>query len=256
MKVCTKKIITDSGASVRKAMDMRRLLNLGHLYYLDKAMPSEKYGLPELKCDTKVLPDYIALYSQVSLYSYTLLTCVGFYQFDNIFDGKDGFINAFVYGDKKLIKKYRKRFENVQMFIMPDCSMFGDLDLEYNKEQLKRALLGALILSIEFNKVVLPNITYISEETFPLYFDAIKNCSVVAISLKGHIRYSKERRLLKAAIKYAVDNMPNLSTFVVYSVCGKDETAYKVLDYAVKNGIKICIPQNTLRERNMRRCGR
>ena len=170
-------------------------------------------------------------------------------------DGKDGYINAYLYGDKKLIKRYRNRFDGVRIFIMPDTSMFSDLDIDYNRSQLKRALIGAVILQIEFHAVVIPNISYISEETFPLYFDAIKYTSVAAISLKGHIRYATERKLLKAAVKYAVDNMPNLKTLVVYSACGKDETALKVLKYAVDHGINIHIPQNTLRERNMRRCG-
>ncbi len=256
MKKITKKILCNDGTINRREADLRKMLNLRYLNYIDKALPSENYGLPMLNCDIKVLPDFIALYSQVSLYNHTKTTCVGFYQFDNIFDGLKGFINAFSYGDRQLMDKYRKRFQNVSMFIMPDCSMFDDLDLGYNISQLKRAILGALILSVEFKKVVIPNLTYISEETFPMYFDSIQFCGVVAISLKGHIRYRKERQLLKAAVKYAVDNMPNLRVLVVYSVCGKDETVYEVLDYAVKNGIEICIPQNTLRERNQRRCGR
>ena len=73
---------------------------------------------------------------------------------------------------------------------MPDTSMFSDLDIDYNRSQLKRALIGAVILQMEFHAVVIPNISYISEETFPLYFDAIKYTSVAAISLKGHIRYA------------------------------------------------------------------
>ena len=53
---------------------------------------------------------------------------------------------------------------------MPDTSMFSDLDIDYNRSQLKRALIGAVILQMEFHAVVIPNISYISEETFPLYF--------------------------------------------------------------------------------------
>ena len=51
---------------------------------------------------------------------------------------------------------------------MPDTSMFSDLDIDYNRSQLKRALIGAVILQMEFHAVVIPNISYISEETFPL----------------------------------------------------------------------------------------
>lgn len=41
------------------------------------------------------------------------------------------------------------------------------------------------LLSVEFKKVVIPNITYILEEIFPMYFDSIQFCGVLAISLKG-----------------------------------------------------------------------
>lgn len=251
----TQKLQNNDGTVCRKSVDMRKKLNLGFLNYTDKAIPSDLFGLPSLTCDTKVLPNYLALYSEKNKYCLTPFTGVAFYQYDDVFDGKDGYINAFLYCDKKLITKYKHRFEGVRIFIMPDCSMFDDLDEDYNKSQLKRALVGAIILKTEFQAVVIPNITYISEETFSMFFDAIKNCSVAAISLKGHVRYHKERKLLKSAIKYAVDNMPNLKTLVVYSACGKDETAFNVLKYAVDHGINIHIPQNTLRERNMRRRG-
>ena len=140
--------------------------------------------------DLRTVADFLALYGEKSNYHKTPFTATSFYQYDDVWDGKDGYINAYLYGDKKLIKRYRNRFDGVRIFIMPDTSMFSDLDIDYNRSQLKRALIGAVILQMEFHAVVIPNISYISEETFPLYFDAIKYTSVAAISLKGHIRYA------------------------------------------------------------------
>jgi hypothetical protein len=45
-----------------------------------------------------------------------------------------------------------------------------------------------------------------------------------------------------------------LKAIVVYSGCGKDETVLAILKYATDNGIKIIIPENSLRERNRGRC--
>jgi ABC-type dipeptide/oligopeptide/nickel transport system ATPase component len=94
---------------------------------------------------------------------------------------------------------------------------------------------------------------YVSTEEMPIFCLGIENCSVLALSLKSHVRRASERNLTKAAVKYAVDNMP-LKAIVVYSGCGKDETALAILKYATDNGIKIIIPENSLRERNRGRC--
>ncbi len=102
---------------------------------------------------------------------------------------------------------------------------------------------------------MIPSITYTSVNTFPLYFSGIEKCSVVAFSTKGHIREREERELLIKAVKYSVDNLP-LKTIVVYSVCGNDATSLELFQYAIDRGIKIVIPNNSLRERNMRRCCR
>jgi hypothetical protein len=72
------------------------------------------------------------------------------------------------------------------------------------------------------------------------------------MNAKSHIRYKAERKLFEKAIRYAVDHLP-LKAIIVYSVCGKDETCLKSFDYARNHGIKIIIPENTLRNRNMKR---
>ena len=73
------------------------------------------------------------------------------------------------------------------------------------------------------------------------------------MSLKSHVRRATERNLTKSAVKYAVDNLP-LKVIIVYSGCGKDETALSILKYATDNGVRIIIPENSLRERNRGRC--
>ena len=76
---------------------------------------------------------------------------------------------------------------------------------------------------------------------------------MVAFSTKGHVRYASERALLKDAVKYAVDHLP-LKAIIVYSVCGNDETSLKLFQYAIDKGIRVVIPDNSLRERNRGRC--
>ncbi|MBQ9046832.1 MAG: DUF4417 domain-containing protein [Solobacterium sp.] len=132
-------------------------------------------------------------------------------------------------------------------------SQFGDLQKIENLIRLWKARIVTLWFSLELRAVTIPNITYISEESFPLFFSGIEGCEVVAFSTKGHVRYAAERALLKSAVKYAVDHLP-LKTIIVYSVCGKDETSLQLFQYAIDNGIRVVIPNNSLRERNRERC--
>lgn len=175
-----------------------------------------------------------------------------FYAYDNSFDGLNGLFNAIYYKNKKLLAKYKERFRDVRFFISPDYSQFGDIQAIENMYRLWKARIVTLWFIVEMHAIAIPNITYISQSTLPFFFTGLTTCSVVAFSTKGHVRYARERKLLKEAVKYAVDLLP-LETIVVYSVTGKDETSLKLFKHAIDKGIKVVIPDNELRSRNQQR---
>ncbi len=249
----TKKIIDVNGKSIRKQIDLRKLLNYNYLYLTDRTYPVGKYGIPAVYCNTDVYPDYLALYNQTGYYHKTISTAVCFYQYDIVFDKIDGIYNAIYYGEKQLLNYYKERFRGVKFFISPDYSMFGDIDMAGNLNQLKKSRIVSLWLSNELGAIVIPNLSYVSENDFDIYFSGLEKCSVVAISLKSHVRRASERRLTVSAVKYAVQHLP-LKAIVVYSACGNDRTVYSVLKYAMDNNVKIIIPNNSLREVNRKRC--
>lgn len=253
MKQISHKSIDANGNVIRRKSDLRRLMNYNYLYLTDQTYLVGEYGIPAVYCNTSEYPDYIALYSQTGYYHKTAATAVCFYQYDKVFDNINGLYNAIYYGDKKLLANYKERFKNVMFFISPDYSMFGDIDKVGNLNQLKKARIVTLWLAKEIGAVVIPNLSYVSEDSFETFFAGLENCSVVALSLKSHVRHANERKLTMAAVKYAVDHLP-LKGIIVYSACGKDETVYSVMKYAVDRGVKIVIPNNSLREANMRRC--
>ena len=252
MRNISTKMSHDDGTITRCKKDLRRLLNLTYLNYTNKTLAIGDYDLPQLYCNTNIIPDYLALYNQPGDYHRTAYTCVCFYNYDNSFDGIHGLFNAIYYDDKKLLCFYKERFKNVRFFISPDYSQFGDLQKIENIIRLQKARIVTLWFIIELHAIAIPNITYVSEETFDFYFTGLDECEVVAFSTKGHVRYARERQLLKAAVKYAVDNL-KIKTIVVYSVCGKDSTSLCLFQYAIEHGVKVVIPQNSLRERNQRR---
>lgn len=252
MKRVTQKVSASDGTIVRKEKDLRELLNLNYLKLTQKTLPTGELDLPALYCSTDIVPDYLALCSQPATYHQTALTGICFYVFDHQFDGINGIFNAIYYNDQKLLNSYRANFKNIKFVLSPDYSQFGDMHRWDALFRLVKARIVALWFMLELGAVVIPSTTYVAEDSFPLYFSGLENCQVVAFSTKGHVRKASERRLLKAAVQYAVDHLP-LKTIVVYSVCGKDSTSLKLFQYAIDHGIRVVIPQNSLRERNQRR---
>lgn len=253
MRRVSEKIQLQDGTSLRCRKDIRRLLNLNYLSLTNKTYATGEYNFPVLYCKTDLVPDYLALYNQPGSYHRTALTGVCFYTYDPVFDGINGLFNAIYFNDKHLLEFYKERFKDVKFIISPDYSQFGDLQKIENLIRLWKARIVTLWFILELRAVAIPSITYISEESFPLFFSGIEDCEVVAFSTKGHVRHAAERALLRAAVKYAVDHLP-LKTIIVYSVCGKDETSLRLFQYAIDNGVHVVIPNNSLRERNRERC--
>ena len=253
MRKVSKKILREDGSYSRCQKDLRRLLNLNYLSLTNKTYTIGEYDFPVLYCKTDIVPDYLALYNQPGNYYQTALTGVCFYTYDPVFDGIYGLFNAIYYDDRNLLAFYKERFKDVRFLISPDYSQFGDLQKVENLIRLWKARIVTLWFILELKAVAIPSATYISQDSFPLFFSGLENCEVIAFSTKGHVRYSTERTLLKAAVKYAVDHLP-LKTIVVYSVCGKDDTVLQLFQYAIEKGIRVVIPDNSLKIRNRGRC--
>lgn len=64
MRRLTQKVIDDYGMEHRIPKNMRFLLNYNILDLLNRAKRVGEYDLPALHCNTDVMPEYIALYSQ------------------------------------------------------------------------------------------------------------------------------------------------------------------------------------------------
>ena len=95
---------------------LSKLLNYSFLNYTNKTRSCGEKDLPALYCKTEVYPDYLALYSEPSLYHKIDRTGVCFYQFDSVFDGKRGLYEAIYHDDTARLAYFKKRFEGVKFF--------------------------------------------------------------------------------------------------------------------------------------------
>lgn len=230
--------------------NFKKLLNLNVATLINQTETIGKLELPNVPCYLDIKPDYLVLYKDIREYTKTKDTCLCFYQNDIDFDGINGLFNAIYYGNKQLLLRYKERFKNIKYAISPDYSLLGDLQYIENIYRINKARVVSLWLLLECNIQVIPNITYASEEYFDIMLDGIKDSYMVSISTKGVLKDKEEKELLVKAIKYVVDNMPNLKRIIVYSVSTKDEEVLKLFNYAVSNNIDVVIPNNLLKKRN------
>ena len=173
-----------------------------------------------------------------------------FYQYDDVFDGKNGLYNSIYYNDTTKLEMYKKRFENVFGFISPDYSQVADIHLAENMYRCFKSRIVANWLITECNAVVIPNIAYIDERSPEYCFDGIDENSIVAISTKGLLRGEEGKKILKNTIKETVDTI-HPKAIVVYSVSTNEGNNRNLFKYASDKGVKIIIPSNLLLERNI-----
>lgn len=229
-----------------------RLLNLNYLKFSNRTMSYGDMDLPAINCNISVFPDYIALYSQKSLYHKTEHTAVAFFQFDEDFDGKFGLYWAIYYNVEERLAYFKERFKDVKYVIIPDFSELGDIHKIENNYRLFKGRIIGLWFIFEIGAVVIPNITFPTEESADFALDGYEECSVVAISTKGHMDDPAENQRLRANIRLTVDKLPNLKTFIVYDVCGTNDATFDTFSYADEKGIELIIPDNTLKLQNMK----
>lgn len=247
-----RKVILPDGSTSYEDIDLRKKLNLNYLRYTNLTHAAGKHDLPELACNTEVFPDYIALSGYPSQYHKTPLTAVGFWEYDEKFDGYEGLYNAIYYDQEDLLERYRNRYVGVRFFFTPDYSQFGDVsDLEEHYRLLKARIVG-IWFAMELGAVVIPFITVPTPKSVEFALDGLENCSVVAFSTKGYVDDPVERDVIKELVRLSVDTL-SLKAIVVYDVCSTNDAVNDIFSYASERDIKIIVPSNALKERNVAR---
>lgn len=226
-------------------------LNLNFMSITNKTYCIGKYDMPYVTTNLTELPDYIALYGEPGQYHRTNNTCVAFYQYESLYDDLYGIFNAIYYDNHELQAYYLNRFAGVPCFIAPDFSICGDAPHIENLYRVFRARVVSVWLTLKLGSNVIPNVTYSSSASFSYMLDGMEDCDVVAFSTKRVMRSKEFRSLTKQAVQYTVDRLP-LDAIVVYSVNANLQPVYDLFDYAIAHNVKIVIPDNTLRMRNMK----
>ena len=203
--------------------------------------------LPDIGSFVDEYPDFMALESEPGLFHKTNDTCVCWFKDDSIFDTIDGIYNAIIYKDVELLKYYKERYYGVNYFVSPDYSLYGDFDYETLIHNIKKSIVVYMWLTIECEAIVFPLMTYGDEESLEWCFEHILIGSNVAVSLKG-VMSGENKRIFQIALRKLVDSRKP-KTLIVYTVASEESTK-EILEYAIKNDVKIVVVPNTLMKRN------
>lgn len=241
----------DSPSNQGNEEDLKDKLNLKFLDLINKTTCCGIYDMPKILSPKHADVDYLALYSDKFEYTKTSNTCLCFYEYDKAFDSGNSLFGAIYNNDSNLLNKYEERFKDVLYFISPDYSLCGDIPETINIYNVFKSRLVSLGLTLLFDKLVIPNITYASAKSFSYMLDGLEECNVVAFSTKGSLKDAKQRELLSQAIEYTVDHLHDLKQIVVYDVSKDNSETLKLFDYAASKGIEILIPNNLLKTRNI-----
>lgn len=223
-------------------------VGLPYLDLLNTTIPSKKGLMPRLVCNCNIYPDFLALFSETGKYYYSNLTAVCFYQWDSIFDGKDGLLNSIKYNDIDKLNYFKNRFKNVKFFISADFSLINNTYQCINQQKVFYSYLVSLWFTNVLGAVVIPNITYTDFDSLSYSIDGLYDCKVVAINIMSCLN-GDNCILLKKILVYLVDNL-NLEAIVVYTSSSDTSKILKLFEYAIINNVKIIIPDNTLLLRN------
>jgi hypothetical protein len=238
---------------MRDKKDLQRLLNLNFLDLTNKTICVGRYDLPKVFCNLEEYPDYIALYSQPCDYHRTNNTAVSFYDYDIRFDNDNGLYNAIYFNNEKRLEDFRRRFKGVKYFIAPDYSQCGDVQAYHNVHRLGRAREVSIWLSLNTGAIVIPNITCCQEKDLEYNCDGLEDVDTVAVSTKGRSTDSLDRSLIQKSVDNCLLKLPNLNAIIVYSTSANSKEVDELFRNAKKKGIKIIVPDNQLRSRNIAR---
>lgn len=101
----------------------------------------------------------------------------------------------------------------------------------------------------ELHAISIPVIMFPSLDRIERYLAGLEENEVIAISTKSHISDPAEYRVLCETVKVLVESL-NLRAIVVYDVCGDPSKTLQAFEPAAKAGIKVIIPENSLKLRN------
>lgn len=132
-------------------------------------------------------------------------TFVCFYEYDKVFNNRNGLLSVILFNDTRLLEKFKKRFAGVAGFISPDYSIYESMPKCIKIARTVESKIVSCYLVETFKKPCIPNISFNNKDDIEFVFDGIDKHSIIAMSLKGKLKEELERENVKQNIKIVCD---------------------------------------------------
>lgn len=169
--------------TLKKPLDKRDVFGA---FLLEGARYTGKYDMPVVRSNSEKLPDHLESYQKAGRNDRIILpgTALHFYIFDYVFDGEHGVWNSLIRGVEFKKGFNLEKLEGYDYIIVPDFSLYGDMPLAKQIEQVYRARVVAYALQQLGYKVII-NARWTDEVSYEFCFDGIEHGSVVAVGSYG-----------------------------------------------------------------------
>lgn len=233
--------------------NLKSNLNMYVADILNRTVCEGPYELPNITCRVNNLRlDYLTLYGHPKDYLHPMDVGVCFYQYDNVIDGINGLYESIVHHNERRLEYFRKRFEDIKVMIEPDYTLCGDAPFIENLTRIYKARIVLLFMVLEWDKIVIPNISFVDDRTKEACFCGINKGSVVAISAKGCLADKAQMKLFEQIIDTTIDRV-NPSIVVLYTVTKDSKFLKRMVERLEQSGSVVIIPDNMLLRRNSKK---
>lgn len=206
------------------------------------------YGFPFVTGRFDGDVDYISLYSETGKYQKTHKTMVVFCVDDYKFDDWDKLFYAIIYQKNNVLKKFKRRFQNVYCMAAPDYSTYSNMPLYWQAFNIAKARIVLLWLALECGIKCIPTAAWGCNESYKWCFDGIEKESTMFLSIKGACREKNAPYYFTNGLKALLEKV-SPKRLIVYTDASMEKTK-QMLKPAMDAGVEISIPSNTLLERN------
>lgn len=219
--------------------------------FLNKVI-EQSFIFPDISCyERNIKIDYFALYSDPKDYKKEN-SAVCFYEGDPKYDGFNGIYNAIHFNNTKLLNKYKERFKDVKIFIEPDYSITGNVNLLENLYRKFRAYTVLNYFQKEWGKTVIPQAIFVDKYTKKVLTTVIKPNSIISLSTKGMLKETLQIQLFYEVIDNIINNLKPSKIFI-YNVATNSEILEFQLNKLTNASIEVIIPSNKFLNRMLER---
>ena len=191
-------------------------------YLLDGAVFDGYYDFPVINVHLNREPKALIPYSKLVSTTIEPGSFCHFYEFDYIFDGRDGVWNSLIQGNEFKRGFNFNKIKNLQGVVSPDYSLYMDMPRCMQIWNIYRSRTVCYYLN-KRGMLCIPNVRWTDEESYKFAFDGIEKGCAVSVGTLGCSKNSYDKQLFIDGFKEMIIKIQP-SAVIIYGSINADLT--------------------------------